>query len=418
MKNKQTKLLFCSLLAVLLVMVFSYTALAKVELTYWHPWGGRWGEKQIEIVDQFNNSHPDIEVEVVQIPGEQITQKLMTATVSGNPPDLVIVWGGMDPITFSDYFMRLDSYLEEAGMDRDEWVPNALEFNSYDGKLYGLPWVGGTFGLYYNKDMFKEAGLDPDAPPETWAELETYSEKLTKRNQKDDIERLGYILPRSALSIVINGWSNGGQWWDEEEQKVTLTDPKNIEAAKWMISFIRDIYGLQDMDDFLAGNDPNPFANKRTAMNFSGPWDISWHREIDPDIKFGITNIPHPEGGQTTNIYMNDAMYIPAGTDNPEEAWTFMKWMATEGNSIWARWGMEFPARYETFDAPEFEDELFQKFVDFVETSKIVEVPVRSFFNSKLEEAFEYALYGKKTVEKAFADAQKEIMDELKRNQR
>lgn len=418
MRSRQHRLLYGSITLVICLVLFTTFASAKTKLTYWHAWGGHWGEKHNEIVDHFNSIQDEIEVEVVQIPGEQIVQKLMTASLAGTAPDAVTIWSGMDPIVMDDYFISLDGYMsKESDLDYDQWLPGMLEYNSYGGTLYGLPWAGNSLALYYNKDIFRETGLDPEAPPKTWNELDAVAAKTTKRGERG-YERLGFIpWGFEHRTLCVYGWQLGADVWNEAEQKVNMTDPRIIEAAEWNKSYA-DTYGIEQILELQAVTDVDPFAAGRYTMHVSGAWEIFSHREYGPDVDFGVALIPYPEGGQPASLAFTDSMFIPVGSKQQDAAWKFLKWMATEGNYMWSRKFGEFVPRWDQTDAPEFADPLFQMFFKAGEYNRSIDIPVRTFFADKLTGAMEMVLHGKMTVKEAMQKVEKEVQTEFDRQKR
>lgn len=142
---------------------------SSVELTFWSR------DTQITfiepIIDAFNSSHEDIQVKVTVVPYDQFVQKLGTAAASGNGPDVTSL-----DLIFAPYFSQAGVLVDIT--DRlgeldyaDSLSPTHMRLGAYEGRQYALPFSADASALYYNKDLFEQAGLDPEQPPTTWQEI-------------------------------------------------------------------------------------------------------------------------------------------------------------------------------------------------------------------------------------------------------
>jgi len=164
-------------------------------VTFWHGSTDVEQEALEEIVKAFNEQQSDVTVEAVYIAqqGEGQNEKLLAAIAGGNPPDVAYFdrfevgsWAAQGSLT------DLTEYADQDNIEDNDYYEYAINEAKYEGKLYGLPMDTDARLLFYNKDHFKEAGLDPENPPKKIAELEEVAEKL--------ILRKGTALSGSALS--------------------------------------------------------------------------------------------------------------------------------------------------------------------------------------------------------------------------
>ncbi len=150
-----------------------------VTITFWNAMSGSRGDVVTDLVDSFNASHPDITVaaEYSGSYAETLT-KALAAYKAGDAPTIVQVYE-VGTQTMLDSGIIVPVYtLNQGEVDWAEVVQPIMKYYSVDGNLFCMPFNSSTAMLYYNKDMFEAAGLDPDQPPTTWAEVEEYSKQI------------------------------------------------------------------------------------------------------------------------------------------------------------------------------------------------------------------------------------------------
>lgn len=434
---KKRVMSFLLVLAICGLGIFSLAlvqASGKVTITYWHPWGGYWGEKHNAITEIFNKTNPDIKVQTLTVPQAEIQAKLLTAIAGGNPPDLIHRWGSGDRGFFSKMFICLDSFMEESKdeMGPENWFPGTLDYVSFEGKVYGFLWVSVSEGLFYNIDMFEEAGLDPENPPKYWRDLEIAAEKLTKKDSRGRYETLGFqfpgVLESSASGIadwdVYWAYRNNGRWWDPDTRKMTCTDPKNIEAWEWLASWPKK-YGVEETREFIASlraivQEPDGwFSRGSVAMREGGTWGIDYAVGHNPELNFDVTVIPYPEGGRPVHTNYGDSEHIPQGAKNVEEAWRFLFWHITEGQWRWTTTLGLTPSRPDLYNWGGFENvprpDLFNKMVGYQQygEASLSGFPLRGLFGEETKKYFDLVTSLKMTPQKALEELQGVMQKEL-----
>jgi Bacterial extracellular solute-binding protein len=134
-----------------------------------------------------------------------------------------------------------------------EWFdPNVYALGQYKQKTYGLSYRAGDFCVLYNKQHFKEAGLDPQKGPATIAELDSYAEKLTRRGPGGRIDRMGFLPNSDENQFWLFGTVFGGKFYDAQSQKVTADDPNLVRALEWFQSYPKK-YGSKKVAAFQSG---------------------------------------------------------------------------------------------------------------------------------------------------------------------
>ncbi|MFY9427417.1 MAG: ABC transporter substrate-binding protein [Caldicoprobacterales bacterium] len=312
----------------------------KKEIVFWHNWStGPSGESMDKSVEEFNKSQDKIVVEPLFVAtdgGDSITSKLLTAVAGGTPPDVMLA-SRYGIAEYMDALTILNDLAERDNINGDMFYEWAWKEAMYDDQLLGLPYDGTARALFYNKDHFEEAGLDPEKPPLTIAELEDYAKKLTVK-EGDTYTRFGLIPWYGEGWLYSWGWAFGGEFYDETTGEVTANDPKIVEALTWMTDFAEQ-FGIQNVTSFTssAGSDAmNPFIAGQLSMMITGNWTIAQIEQYNPDLNYGISYIPTPDGENFTTYVGGRALIIPKGVKDVEASWEFVKWMCTseEGQSL------------------------------------------------------------------------------------
>ncbi len=291
-----------------------------------------------------------IEVEVVTV--SSIEQKLLIASAGGNPPDVAGIYSYMtagyaDKGALAD----LTELAKAAGIERSQYVGRYYDLAVHRGKLWGLPTTPASVALHWNKRLFREAGLDPEKPPETLEQLDEMAAKLTKwevtlpNGRKET--RTGYLpeVPAANKRLLQVGFlPSEPAWWAYgwgfvfggkllDGDKITAGSPENIEAYEWVASYTKKL-GVDPVQRFRSGfgsfaSAQNPFLSGQLAMEIQGVWMYNFIKKFADGMQWGAAPFPapaaHPERRGTANAEIDD-LVIPTGSKHPEEAWEFIKY--------------------------------------------------------------------------------------------
>jgi ABC-type sugar transport system, periplasmic component len=185
-------------------LAFSSVVSLAGEVTWWTP---NFNEPRArELVEKFQAANPDITVNLEITTSDGLPQRVLTALQSGAAPDIIDVQHGwVNGYAQNGLVIPLDDVLQ----DREDYIPAALDYVTWDGKLWGIPYRIETHAVIYNRGHFTEVGLDPDSPPETWAELVDVATKLTKEGRSGFAitggGEVGNTIFRSLPFIWMNG---------------------------------------------------------------------------------------------------------------------------------------------------------------------------------------------------------------------
>ncbi len=381
----------------------------NVSLTYWHAWTEQWEEMTKAVCDGFNKANPGITASETVVPGGELITKLLSSVAAGAPPDAITIYSSMGIPSLVEQNALVDmSNPIDIGQAQEWFYKPILDMGTYKGKIWGLSYWQQTPCLGWNKDAYKEVGLDPEKPPTTIDELDTVAEKLFKKDG-DTITRMG--LRPTYYWLWAAAW--GGSFFDENNQKVTADDPKNIEMFTWMASYSKkyDVTKIQAFEQGLANERAgtlDPFMNGQLAMDeVGGAWKLGDYRKYatDKGFNFGIVPVPNPAGmtGKATYSY-GDFTVVPKGTKHPGEAWKFVKYTGGLGGTLedyfkvltWGNRPINVPVTTKMLDYEPFKKIMadypgFQEMVDlFLKGDRVMlppKLPVGQFFSDRLDAA-------------------------------
>ena len=350
MSRKLVLVLLALLLALPAGMALPATAQEEVTITFWHHWGGNRVELMEEQVAAFEEANPGIKVDVVFLPWDNRLPNLLTAIAAGDPPD-VTMFGRQDLPSFAatNSIIPLDDYMARDGITADMFIPAEFAGTQYNGQTWMLPQpTGGSLNIvWYDKDHVREAGLDPEAFPQTWDELKVWGEALVQGD--------GSLLDRIGIDVLHTGgdlppfmmWlnANGQDWISGDLRTVTINNQAGIEVLEFMKSFTNDInYGVIEVTSFYEGGadlDNDIFFYGKETIQIDGSWVLFQLLEFAPDMDFGIAPVPYGPSGSPDrrgSTYGGWGYMIPQNSDNPAEAWELVKWLTTEIDGKGACW--------------------------------------------------------------------------------
>lgn len=326
----------CVFLTVLLIFASAFLTSCgkshdgKTHITYWEKWTGFEADAMRKIVEDFNASQSSIVVHYTSISG--IGNKLLTATAGGNPPDVAGTWSALIPKYAEQWALTpLDPYLEEAGITKKDYIPVFWKLCQYRGHTWALPTTPGTTALIWNKTLFKNAGLDPNRPPQTLKELDEYAKKLTRYDSEGNLVQLGF-LPTEP------GWYNyawiywfGGNVWDSTN-KITYDSSAGYAMAEWIASYTREL-GRNALHQFSSGfgnfaSPQNAFLAGKIAMELQGVWMHNFISKYAPGLDWGAAPFPAVDGVDPPVVYTEcDVLVIPRGSQHPDEAFAFIRYV-------------------------------------------------------------------------------------------
>lgn len=310
-----------------------------VSLTIWHGDAEDTDETSnhqrfLKMAENFTAENPGYEVNVV---GSTTAEKLMTAMSSGTGPDIgqpnwvhCGQWGTEGIIADLTDFVNND-----AEFDKDDIIQAAWDRCTYKGRIYSIPTSINSSELYYNQDILDEAGVEP---PETIGELKDLAVSLTTYDENGNITRAGYIPDYPWLDNVLWPVAFGAEWIDEETNTITFDTPEMKAAYQWQLDIYNEI-GYDKLMTFKTGlgtEGEDPFVTDKLALMFSGEWTFETIAKYRPDMNYGVTYCPYPDGQPelkgsmflTTSVWAmnNDSK------NSKEDAWKLLSYFTNKEN--------------------------------------------------------------------------------------
>ena len=286
-----------------------------------------------EIVDAWNASH-DTQINLTIVPSDTYIPKVAAAAAGGTLPDLLDVdliympdfidQGLMQPITD-----QVNGYA-----NKDVLSPGHVAVSTTaDGEIYGVPFYVDASSLFWNKDLFEQAGLDPEKGPETWEEVIEAARAVDALG--DDIHGFyfaGACAGCNAYTFLPQIWAAGGDVIDYENHEATIGDDPIVREA---LEYYKTMWdeGLMP-EGAQAESGPtwvDTFATGNIGIQpLGGGWGIRVVSEINPDMNFGVTALPGKEAGQTASFAGGDTIGVTSGASDVDAAWEFIEWTLSD----------------------------------------------------------------------------------------
>jgi len=299
-------------------------------------WSSSPAEKKIvdDQIAKFKEKYPNIDVQIETIVGDYM-QKLQTELASNTAPDIFYLDSMPAPQLMSSGVLEpLDDYIKKYNVDVNDFEPALLSAFQWEGKTYGLPKDFNTLALFYNKDMFKAAGINE--PPKTWEELRDVAKKLTK----DGVKGLVLSADLARFDAFIN--QNGGSVY--QDGKVTLNLPQNAQALDFYVGLITKDKVADTPQNMGEGWNGDAFAAKKAAMAIEGGWMIPFLKEKAPDLNYGIVELP--AGKQKSTMAFTVAYVMNKNSQHKDEAFKLIEFLTgKEGQQFVVDSGLALPSR-------------------------------------------------------------------------
>lgn len=342
-------------------------AAGEVTLTFWHSFVSSTVPALNELTRKFEQEHHGIAIKAQYIPtGDALIQKLIAAIQSKTAPDISWIHSDyLQNLVEAGAIHRMQEFIEAPdGLSKAEIAdifPALLQAASWRDTLYSMPMEATNLGLLYNKKLFREAGLDPDRPPQNWHELRAYAKTLTIDKNKDGkFDQVGFFVPVFPASGPLGNWMVW-QWmpflWQAGGVQINLEQTEvlfNSEAGVKALTLWKNIYDELNLNAFTVDYDA-AFASQQLAMALDGPWNLPRLREFK-NLEWAIAPLPAGPTKQAT-IVGGEYLAIFKQSKHPQEAWRFIKWILRP--DVQAMWSMKsgyLPVRHSVMRIQEYRD--------------------------------------------------------------
>jgi sn-glycerol 3-phosphate transport system substrate-binding protein len=396
-------------------------ARAQVEVPFYYPIAV--SGPITKIVDQmaadFEKENPGIKIKPIYTGTYQDTiTKAITAVKSGDPPvTSILLSTDMYTLIDEDAIVPFDDLIKT---DADRaWLrsfyPAFMENSQTGGKTWGIPFQRSTIVLYYNKELFKEAGLDPNRPPQTWKEQVEYAQKLTKRDASGNVTQWGLQIPSSGFpywlfqALTVQAGTN---LMNPAGTQTYYDRPEVVEALTYWVDMVKAKIHPPGIVDW--GTTPKDFFEKKVAMVWTTTGNLT-NVKNNAKFDFGVAMLPagkqrgSPTGGGNFYLFKKST---PA---QREAAFKFIKWVTTPQRA--AQWGIDtgyVAVRADAWDTPAMKAYVagFPAAAVARDQLPYAKAELSTHDNQRvtkaLNDGLQAALTGAKTPEAAMKDAQRE----------
>jgi sn-glycerol 3-phosphate transport system substrate-binding protein len=418
----------------------------STKLTFWFGLTGFNGAITQQVVNKFNTSQTKYYVEAIQQPNYDDTiNKLNTSLAGGSLPNVVQIYDiGTQRMIDTKRILPVQDFIDKEGLTDlvNDLEPAVKSYYTVNGKLYSMPFNSSAPVMYYDKNAFKEVGLDPDKPPTTYDEVLEAAKKLVKKDASGNIIRsgvdftlYGWILEQeSAIQTALYAEPDNGRGAERATKLVF-----NGEAGQNWLNFLKKLQdegvgrslgrhsgttnGTTLGANFSKGDAAIAFESIATLRNWS-----SQAEKAGKKVDIGVAFLPKPTGAKGGVIIGGASIWI-TNEGTPEQqagAWEFVKFTAQpEQQAFFASNTGYYPTRKAAYDLPEMKDALtkypqFQVAVDELRSTEASPATAGAVFGTfagtrvLVEGAMEQFMLGKAaTAKEALDDAANKANDNL-----
>jgi sn-glycerol 3-phosphate transport system substrate-binding protein len=399
------------------------SAAAPVEVEFYYPVAV--GGPITKIIDgmaaEFEKQHPDIKIKPVYAGSYQDSiAKALTAQKGGTPPQLAVLLStdmftliDEDAIVPVETLAKTDADKKWLGGFYDAFMQNSRS----NGHTWGIPFQRSTIVMYYNKDMFRAAGLDPEHAPASWDELVETTKKLTKKDAAGHVTQWGLEIPSGGSFAY---WlfqalttPNDAILMNEAGTKVMLDKPAVVQAAQfWHDLAARD--GVMPTGTIDWGTTPKDFLEKKAAIVWTTTGNLTNIRK-SADFPFGVAMMPRQKRGGSPTGGGNFYIFKQGTPAQQQAALAFAQWATAPERA--ADWSIE--TGYVAVTPAAWQTDKMKQYVKDVPAAAVardqLDVSVAEYSTHEnqrvtkvLNDALQSVLTGAKTPQAAMTDAQRE----------
>ncbi len=394
-------------------MLVSTAATAAPTEVRWSQWKTtEVGEKfMAEFKAAFEKDNPDITLTLVDSPFAGFHDKAVVLFQAKKLPDVLLVQ--VDWVAeFADLGMLepLDAWIAKEPKSFIDNIPVTFH-QKWRGKQYYLPIESGSVALFYNTEIFKNAGIA--GPPKTWDEYVAIARKVTNPEKKI-FATTATLASEPPTNMTYDIYplilQAGGNLIDEKTNRAVFNSPEGVKAIEWYVTLVnKDKVAVPGV---LSNGEKEKRANfgaGNVAMMFEGPWGVAIQKQLNPNLKYDIATLP--KGVTTGTMVRGSLNTVTTQAQNKEAAWKFVSWMSgPKGIEMWAKGTGGFPARKDVSDQAWFKEKaLFQAFAQQMALpnarSPFLGMPNAVQMNKIMTIEVQNVVEGKKSAKQALDDA-------------
>ncbi|MFH1851761.1 MAG: ABC transporter substrate-binding protein [Candidatus Neomarinimicrobiota bacterium] len=398
----------------------------KIHLQYWYITGQK--ESPPYYVEAFNAMQSEIVVEALAIPWQEHEKKILTAVLSGNPPDIVSQFVPVVKWASRMALFPLDTFIVEDNFDPGIFYPALWDEMIYDGHVFGLPIMTVSNAFFINKRMFREAGLDPERQPRTWSEVRELAGHLDQYNDRGQIVRMGFIPDwrqfeaNTLQTSMLIAWQLGAEFLSPDGKTVSLNNPAMRTALEWVADYYRqyDMKKVQAFRGSFGYADQHELISEKVAMMVIDSSFPELVQRYNPGLDYAVYPIPSFGDSPTVSTSGSWWLAIPRGARHPRESWQFIKYAVDKDIQLQTCFNTEenlFPTNRLAANDPSFnntaETAVFVSQMDYAHSPTIIPLAHDVFWREMSGRVQERVLHGLQTAEQSLKEAEKIVQLEL-----
>ncbi|QFT32380.1 Cyclodextrin-binding protein precursor [Labrenzia sp. THAF82] len=280
---------------------------------------------QAQLIEEWKSANPGYDVTVEFVPWGQCQEKSTTLASAGNPPAIAYMGSRtLKQLAANDLIIPVNMTEDE----KATYAPPILGTITAGGQQWGLPRAFSTKALYWNKDLFKEAGLDPETPPKTWDEMYNAASAIKEKTDADGFGLAAASFDNTMHQFMNYVYTNGGEVINSDGE-IVFNSPNNVEA----LAFYGKMAGVSQ---------PGPIAYDRAklrplfsegkiGMFISGPWERG---QVGDSVNWGVAPIPVGPSGKPGTLLITDSLAVFKGSGVEEQALSLAKLLTNPENQM------------------------------------------------------------------------------------
>ncbi|MCB5906686.1 ABC transporter substrate-binding protein [Streptomyces pinistramenti] len=360
-----------------------------VTLKFWHGWSDRAEVKAVnDSIARFEKLHPNIKVKSVgNVTDETMNQSLRAG--GDDAPDVVssFTTNNVGQYCSSGTWADLDPFMKKTGVQKEKVFPKTfLDYTQYEGKQCALPLLADSFGLYYNKDAFEEAGIK--RPPRTMSEFRRDAAKLTDRHQDGSYKRVGFMpnfrLYENSPDRFFGQW--GPKYFDSKGKAALAKDPRSKQFYETQLALIKEQGGYAALEKFRSQfgeemSSQSAFLTQRVAMHLDGEWRGLMLKDDKAKFHWGTAPLPVPDDQEDTygRGYLTGTVAgIAHSSRHQNAAWEFVKFLTVDTDQV-VRFANDIhnvPSTFAALKSPKLHaDPAFRTFIDIAQDPHSTAMP-------------------------------------------
>ena len=413
--------MFKQFLALVVLVLMAGFAFAQTEIEF-ATWGGTEDLAIYEdLIAEYEAENPDVDVVLNHIPSAgDYEQNLATLIAAGAAPDVFFINNiSLPGFAAQGAMMPLGQFATDAFLE--DFFPGHLDAFRHEGDLMAIPRDISNLVLFYNQDLFEEAGVETPSAGWTWDDFLAAARELTQDTDGDgEIDQFGFGYSTYYLFWEPWVWSNGGRFFSEDHAEFTLDEGAALEGLQYYVDLRCEENVAPTTEQAAERNAASMFADGDAAMITDGRWRVP-PLNNNPAVDFTWDVAPFPEGEAGSIIDVDGSGWaISSTSDAPEEAWEFIEFVSSpEAMARWTEAGIIIPARRsvgttEAFITPDVAPASDEVFIEANETG----IPTETFegwgeFVNLLGEGMSEVWLCETGVEEGLATVEEDIEDVL-----